>query len=210
MRRGFTLLELLLSITLMAVIAASVYAMLHSGLLARRVAADAAGQGRDLALAIDQIAGTLLSAAPPRGVLAGEFYAENNDAETGDLLRFHAFTDAAGTDWGDVVKFEFRLDSDSEGGHNLVRTCWRNLLSTRTEEGETEILCRHVTGLEFRYYDGGEWINIWDSVAQGNLLPVAVEVTVSLAAPAAGMGDQQESESTLSRVISLPCATGQG
>jgi hypothetical protein len=47
-----------------------------------------------------------------------------------------------------------------------------------------ELLAPEVTALEFRYYDGVDWVTEWDSDAQGTL-PVAVEIALQFA-PIAG------------------------
>jgi hypothetical protein len=45
-----------------------------------------------------------------------------------------------------------------------------------------ELLAPEVTSLTFRYYDGTQWLESWDSYQQGGL-PVAIEVTLVVASP---------------------------
>ncbi len=45
-----------------------------------------------------------------------------------------------------------------------------------------ELLAPEVTSLTFRYHDGTQWLESWDSYQQGGL-PVAIEVTIVLASP---------------------------
>jgi hypothetical protein len=42
-----------------------------------------------------------------------------------------------------------------------------------------ELIAPEVVGLEFRYFDGSQWLEFWDS-AQIQALPLAVEVTVAI------------------------------
>jgi type II secretion system protein J len=203
-RNAFTLLELLLAVSLTAVVMAAAGGLMSAGFAARRVVADTAGQSRTLALALDHIGRSLQSALPPHGLLAGEFVGEDAEEHENDVLRFHASIDPFGTEWSDIVQVEYRLDADSEGTLCLVRTCWRNLLATRTTEGETQVLCRGVAEFEVGYFDGADWYDAWDSTQRGNTLPIAVSLLLRL---------ESEEEDTdgpaLERLFLLPCATGQ-
>lgn len=62
-------------------------------------------------------------------------------------------------------------------------------LSTAVQEDDefaqmaaAKVTAREVSGLEFRYYDGLVWQSEWDSTLL-NLLPVAIEVTLTLRTP---------------------------
>lgn len=48
--------------------------------------------------------------------------------------------------------------------------------------GRVDCLAPEVTGLEFSYYDGSEWVDEWDS-ADKKALPIAVEVAIAVAPP---------------------------
>ena len=201
-RRAFTLLELLLAISLTAVVAGSVLAMLRMGFTARRVTADAAGQTRSLTVALDQITRTMQGALPPVGILAGAFVGEDGGADGSDAVSFYTSIDPRGTQWGDIAKVEYRVQDDL-GQSCLVRICTRNLLSTRTPEEQTDVLCRKVSALNLRYFDGTDWYDTWDSAEQANALPTAVELELTLQ-PTQTSTDA--AEATLQRVLLLPCA----
>lgn len=47
-------------------------------------------------------------------------------------------------------------------------------------DSETEPIAPEVTSIEFSYFDGQEWLEEWDSEAQGGL-PTAVEIRLSIA-----------------------------
>jgi hypothetical protein len=64
-------------------------------------------------------------------------------------------------------------------------------------------LCRGVFGFNLRYYDGSVWQDTWDSTTQGDVLPLAVEVTLQL-------DDPRQSDPNLggyctSQVFLVPC-----
>ena len=74
-----------------------------------------------------------------------------------------------------------------------------------------QVLAPEVTAVAFRYFDGSQWLESWDSSAQG-ALPLAVEVTLWLV-PAAGEEPQQTAlssdsgEETVRLVVYLPGAS---
>jgi general secretion pathway protein J len=215
-RRGFTLLEMLLAVTLLAVVMAAGYALLSTGLSARRTIDRADAEGRSLNLAVDLIARDLAAALPPGGLLAGSFVGD--DEPGGDELTLHA--SLAGNDdpdaepRGDVARVAFRLETDATGQAMLVREVVRNLLATREVDGEVQPLCRNVADFQLAYHDGAQWLDQWDSTLQANALPQAVRVTLSIRARApdptdetAGLDADVDAQThALTRVVPLPCA----
>ena len=82
--------------------------------------------------------------------------------------------------------------------------------------GDEELLAPEVTDIQFRYFDGSEWLDQWDSTEQ-NGLPVAVEVTVWLPRAKAASGGlgmssaatadlDEENEQAYQLVVHLPVA----
>ncbi len=84
---------------------------------------------------------------------------------------------------GGVAKVEFALvDNERQATYRLVRRVTTNLLSdTNNITPEEQVLCRSVKSLNFRYYDGNDWTDEWDSTTDGNSLPLAVEVEIAIA-----------------------------
>ncbi|HSG71088.1 MAG TPA: type II secretion system protein GspJ [Planctomycetaceae bacterium] len=58
-----------------------------------------------------------------------------------------------------------------------------------SSSGQTQVLAPEVTSLSFRYFDGFEWTDSWDSRAMERL-PNAVEVTLELSATGENEADQ--------------------
>jgi uncharacterized membrane protein YgcG len=83
------------------------------------------------------------------------------------------------------IKLLLEDDTDAEHGnyttYRLVREVTTNLLAPKEVEPEEQILCRDVTSLNFRYYDGDGWVDDWDSTEDANSLPKAVEVEIEVA-----------------------------
>ncbi len=220
-RRGFTLLELLLAMAITAITAGLLYAVMRAGFTAARVTADAAGDSRSLVLALDRIERAVASAPPPRGLLAGALIGDDQTVEGHDALSLHTVVDALGTEWGDIVGVSYELQAAPAApasapgeGLRLVELTTRNLLAPGEAPVETRVICADVATLNFRYFDGSGWFDSWDSTQLGNLLPVAVEVTLELREREVSQDGQSSGTSAqqtrqLTRLITLPCATGQ-
>jgi type II secretion system protein J len=204
---GYTLLELLLAVSLLAVVAAVGHGLLTGGLTARRVVADASAQSRTPALALDQVCRCLESALPPTGVLAGEFVGA--DGGDSDELAFHASLDPYGTRWSDVVRVRFYVESDGQNGTRLMRGLTRNLLASVTPQEHVQTVCRRVGSFEAQYFDGSNWFDDWDSGGRGNALPVAVRLTLALRDPSAEEGDDTL-RAPMERIVLLATAAAAG
>lgn len=109
---------------------------------------------------------------------------------TGDLMMvryFIAQTGASGIA-SDLAKQQ--LSGNDSGSAGLVRmTGDLNGLSIAMQENEEQdqmsaakIMAPEVRSISFRYYDGAQWQEEWDSTTL-NLLPTAVEVTLVLFTP---------------------------
>jgi len=210
-RRGaFTLLEMIVAMAIMAVLAGSLYATLHTAFRARRSATAAVEETRRADLTLALVETDLASAVVPTGLLAGGFLGEPATDAAGrpaDALLLHATapggTAVAGR--GDIRAIEFACEpSDDDTGLVLVRYVTTNLLAPTTPEPEEETLCRNVFALSLRYYDGIEWLDTWDSTTQDNDLPAAVEVVLELCDP--DDPDRQEATYRATRIVRLPAS----
>ena len=52
-----------------------------------------------------------------------------------------------------------------------------NLAATLASAGNTKLLANEVIGIQFRYFDGEDWVDEWDSDQDGGF-PAAVEITI--------------------------------
>ncbi len=185
-RQAFTLLEILVAITIMGILAASLYASLRTVFTGRDRALAALGPARAAGLAVSLVKGDVESALPPAGVLAGAFTgvdARNDAGRDADSLLFYSVSGMPDgvTPSADVRMIEIAavFQGEEEEGV-LVRRTTRNLLSPVLLTPEEEVLCRRVLSLNLRYYDGSAWQDLWDAAAQNNTLPRAVEMTLEL------------------------------
>jgi len=198
-RRAFTLLEMLLATTIVALLAGSLYAALTTALKARRTALASVDGVRKVNTTMELLRTDLLAAVPPRATLSGSFVGQAGGGLSGtisDGLTFSAaVTDVLpGTGVGDIKKIEYACQTSTSGTMDLVRRVTTNLLAQATVEPKEEMLCRGLTSFTLRYYDGTAWAAEWDST-KTNALPTAVEVTL-------GLGD-----ATTTRIMLIPCGT---
>src|SRR5271154_2888190 len=95
--RGFTLLELVIAMAIVAIIAASLYAAMRVGFRAATSAQTAIEPSRTAALTMELVRTDLENALPPTGLLAGTFegaQAQDNRGREDDDMVFYSTADA--------------------------------------------------------------------------------------------------------------------
>ena len=227
-RAGFTLLELLAAMSLMVVVASCMYTALYTGFRAYR-SAQAAVEPTAVAInVIELLKQDLCGVLPPGSHLAGSFIGTDSggvkgvDADSLEFYTTHVYTDdmqlsglttTTSTDTstslvGGIGKVNLLLEEDSEtkdGTYLLLRQVTTNLLAPQTAQVDEQVLCRSVASLNFRYYDGTGWLDEWDSTADSNSLPLAVEVDIEIARHDKGSKELQKRR--LVQSFTLPCQT---
>lgn len=218
-KSAFTLLEMLVALSIMALLAASLYASLRIGFDARARSEAAIAPVRSVALALDMLREDIESAPPPDGVLAGVFLGQDgktdDTGDNADTLAFYTTAEDVAAANPGIRKIEIALAPPPSRGrqqgadYDLVRSVTSNLLAPTTPEPVEEALCRHVVSLNLRYFDGTVWLDTWDSTAHLNVLPIAVAATLQIRDPsrlpkAGGTGTGLYE---VTRIFRLPCAT---
>lgn len=198
-RSGFTLLEMLAAMAMMAVLAGSLYAALNAGFRAKKHSEAALEPVRAAGIAFDIIGRDVSCIPPPRGILAGPF--------TGDAVSMAFFTRLMSTPDAapGIAAVGYQLVPHGEGSDSvLIRYVTVNLLSPEQTEPFEEKLCYGVKSVEIRYFDGTQWLEVWDSTAMGDVLPVALEISVEKSL----IQDTESSRNAerITRVFILPCA----
>jgi type II secretion system protein J len=222
-QRAFTLIELVLAMALVSMLAASLYASMHIAYQAKRTAERAVAPVRSAAIAADLLSQDLQCALPPTGVLAGPFTGSASDGGSlpgggeADVLDFYCVGEDCPPNQQTQpmqegirhVELAVRTDVDPPV---LVRRIDRNLLASQQQDPEEEILCRGVRLFQVRYYDGTTWYDEWDSTANNDSLPVAVQISLELQMDPAQSGSQQQDSGSgsvyrVTRVIQMSCVT---
>jgi general secretion pathway protein J len=231
--RGFTLIELIVAMGMVAILSVSLYASLRIAFHAKDSAEKTIEPPRTAELAMEFIrndlenamtpnaaivaaitAGTATTNPPP--ALAGSFVGTSGKDGRGrdaDDLVFYSTAESPlhATGSADIKMIELAVvQPQGSNDYVLVRRVTPNLLASSPPNPDEEVLCRGVAGFNLRYYDGTDWQDSWDSTqqdTQGNVgtIPSAVEVTVQLDRPNSS-GQMQTFRYV--RIFPLSCSTG--
>jgi type II secretion system protein J len=223
-RHGFTLIELIVAMMMVAILAGSLYGVLRSSFVAKQNAETAVEPSRtaelameilrqDITQAIQPNPANLDTTTTPAGItgLIGNFEGtdgtSNNGRNNDDLVFFTTAESPQHVDAnGEIKNIELTMiQPTNSNNYVLVRRVIRNLLTTVTPPPDTEVICRNISAFNVQYYDGAEWLDNWDSTAEDNTIPAAVAVTLELDRPANGGKGTQTFR--YSRVFQLACST---
>jgi type II secretion system protein J len=215
-RRGFTLLELVFSMMIVAMLVPVLYSCLHAAFRAKASADAAVAPARDAELVFDWLRKDISDAVPPSAStgLIGPFEGTNgtdNRSRDDDDLQFYTVADSPqDASNNNEIKFDELtvITAPNGGDHVLVRKIDRDVITQPAPNPDVEVLCRGVGGFNLRYFDGTNWNDTWDSTIEDNTLPAAVEVTLTLDRP---NGNTANPDGTRSfkyvRVIPISCST---
>jgi len=185
---GFTLLEMILAIAVTAIVSAALFTSLSGAFKTRRKAEDALS-GREAARTALEILRTDIECIPPAGsrisgIFLGENYSGMNRADADALTYVTANPNLkSDQDVADLRGIELRLlESEDDPDHYvLARMVTGNLLTPVTPEPALQVLARRVVSLNIQYYDGGDWIDEWNSIELDNAMPPAVRIELVIA-----------------------------
>lgn len=208
--KAFTLLELLVAMTMMSIIATSLYASLSIGFKAKESSENSIDAKRSARVVMDLLKREIVSALPPKGIMAGKFVGTDSRNESGndmDSLSFFsaAYNPAENEVACDIVGVEIAISTREDTDEQvLVRGITTNLLSPRSLEPYEDILCSGIETFNLRYYDGYDWLDEWDSGNYDDSLPKAVEISIGFEDKSDRDSDGKEQSLTCS--FTLPCA----
>jgi general secretion pathway protein J len=193
-RRGFTLLELMVAMSMVAIIAASLYAALAIAFKARSSARAQTEVVGSAMIALDVLEQDFRNAVSPEGALTAPFIGSTQRIGLGGIATVSFCTMgrdpfATGESGNANPFFDGRrwveLSAVSTGEDlTLVRRIGRNLLTDSAFEIEEEPLITGLASFEVRYFDGYDWLDEWDSELVGNVMPHAVEIVMEFDQPA--------------------------
>lgn len=228
---GFSLLELLLALSVAGVTAVVLYAALGIAFRARSAATKEVGAARQAAAVVETLRADFASVPIPAGVLAGTFASAGATFTTTDSAGVEtALTyvtqntqNPAAPPLGDLYEVQLALmdrrnfpqqawllddAEDPDAGRCLVRIVTHNLLGATSTEAVAQLVADRVSGLTLRYFDGDAWLDEWDSTTQNNSLPGAVEVDLTLLPAGVSLSDPEieTKQVRVRRVLALPAA----
>ncbi len=201
MNRGFTLLELMVAMTLFTIVMGAAYSLFDS---AQAISSDAGKVSRN-----QQEARFVLETLRRdlQGVVGMGMYDQESESTEDSVYQFLGSDDGSEEEPRDEIQF-LALNRDTlystspesdltmtryylvEKGENptvqsLVRIKNAALLSSdslQDEEEEAEEIGPNVMNVNFRYFDGEDWQDSWNS-SLSLTLPKAIEVTVFIRIP---------------------------
>ncbi len=208
---GFTLIELMIAVAILGLIMVMLAGSFHAVAMGKT-------QGENH-LAIDQqsrsliwemsneIRGTVYTIPSSPVVVAGVGRMENNNPldtltistlDPGHRRTIEDFGDA------DTVSYTTAPNPDRRGWFLLYRTQANTLLTLDTGSNKSArpvLLADNLLSLHFRYFDGNNWVESWDSesLPPGRQLPQAISIELVLAQPSGA-------PMRLSTIATLPMA----
>jgi hypothetical protein len=163
---AFTLIEVVISSALMALIVVSAYLCLHAAVSGQRLIEPRIEVFQQARVALALMTADLRCACPLSkefeflGMhrMVGEMEADNLDFAT------HNYTPRRPRE-GDYCQVSFYVDRDPESGQfALYRRRNPTIALDPLTGGSREELARAVSGVRFEYYDGFDWYDTWGEV----------------------------------------------
>jgi len=179
---GFTLIEVLVAISILAIILTSVYGIFSSVTTAReRLDADSAGYHK-ARVVFDRLGRELRGAYFQRDNKVLIFAGNSADDENLELqLTTTAVTPLSQTGAGIAkVHYTLSLDQDNAGEGLVLMRSEQPIYEVSDSSGEADMM-RLVPGIEAmraRFFSGGQWQDSWDGQVSG--LPELVEISLRL------------------------------
>ncbi|MGB9599322.1 MAG: type II secretion system protein GspJ [Myxococcota bacterium] len=191
-KRGMTLLEIIVSVSIVAVMASLVYGSAKRQMEARELATRIEERYSMVRIALSRICREVSMAFLSNHISPDKrtqtIFKGVNESPI-NRLTFSSFShqrlrsDVHESDQN-VITYYGRQDKKNSSLLNIMRY-EKKIIDDKPEEyQEGEVLASGVVGLRFRYYDEEkrEWVDSWDTmgIERGNKLPRYVEVTLTI------------------------------
>jgi general secretion pathway protein J len=215
---GFTLIEVVVTIGILAVVMTIVYGAFSRSLDVTRETAEVTDRVRQVQVITERLVDELSAAywfsankaivpastnKEARGRFVGTTSTASNEDRRMDQLAWTTFAHrryVGDRPESDVSEVTYRVEPSPEaGGGRLMRDERVNLLAAAGWAAQTDELATGVAEFRLRYLTRGEWVDEWDA-SQKNGLPDAVEVTVALAGSGAAPAERVQT------IVPLPLA----
>jgi type II secretion system protein J len=191
---AFTLIELILAISIMSLILSAMSGVLYVAYRLHTGVTDSLEQALppETALLTIQrdLANIVCNNTSNNIMLIGSFQTINQTNALPGQIGPDFYTTGGQPDgllpWGDVEKVDYLLQASANrnlSGQDLVRAVTHNILSVTSppQPEEKRVILSGVQSVVCTYYDGTSWDNAWDSTQQTNL-PSAIKMQIFMAA----------------------------
>ena len=186
---AFTLLELLIAVSIFAVVLGAITTVFYSAMRLRNKTAARFDELLPIHHAVTVIQRDLTGLVAPGGTFSSSFKTAALSGGQGEQNATVFCTATAPVDdtspFSELQNISYYLDGNASpaGGRDLIRAVTRNLLPPTTTDSDKQWLLGNVRTLTFTYFNGSTWADTWDSTTQTNNLPRAIKVQLNLAAP---------------------------
>jgi type II secretion system protein J len=213
-RHAFTLIEILIAITILALVLTAIYSSWTAILRASRVGRDAAASVQRSRIALRLLQDSLASARlfvqnqtmVPQNRTNYDFIAENGEEATLSFVARLAKSFPRAGKFGDldVRRVTFSVEAGPDSSRQLVLRQSPLLMELDADEKERPVvLAKNVKEFQLEFWDmqKGEWIDEWTRADQ---LPRVVRITLQLADNAHSV----QAQDSVTRIVSLPAFIG--
>lgn len=187
---AFTLIEVLLAITVFALVLAAMQTVFYGAVRLRNKTTAEVEKAVPLQHVLAILKRDLEGVVMPGGTLAGPLQSvpTNTTAmtERGRAMGPQFYT-TTGTlsdtlPWGEIQRVTYYLapPTNQVEGLDLYRSVTRNLLPAGQEEPEDQWLMGGVEEVTFWFHDGYQWQVSWDSTQETTPLPLGLKVEIEL------------------------------
>lgn len=187
---AFTLLELLLTITIFSIVLVAVNAVFFGALRLRQKTADAAAKSLPLEFALSLLRRDLTGLVLPGGTFAGSLdSAATVQGLNEQNVATEIFTTSGvlrdGLPWAEIQRVAYVLRQPTNRltnlrGMDLVRVVKRNLLPISEDQVEEQRLLLGVNRIDLSFFDGTGWRTSWNSTNEVTSLPRAIRVELTM------------------------------
>jgi general secretion pathway protein J len=186
-RAAFTLLELLIAVSIFAIVLASINAVFFAALRLRNRTAASLDKLLPVEQALTIIRRDLANIVIPGTNLAGPLQTTPGTNAMANSAGPVFFTATGALDdvnpYADIQKISYTLlpSTNRYQGMDLVRLVSRNLLAPTPETPIPQWLLSGVSAFNVLFYDGGQWRDYWDSTTELTKLPLGIKVQIQRA-----------------------------
>ena len=185
--QAFTLAELLIAVSIFAIVLAAMNTVLFSAIHLRDKTTETVEKALPVEYALTTIKHDLANLVTPGGTFGGTLQSTPTTNTTPNQVSPDFYSNTGTPEgaypWGDIQKVSYLLVPSANRyglGKDLVRAVTRNLLATTDQTPTQQWLLSGVESITFNYYDGTQWAEVWDTTTQTNL-PTAIKVQIQMA-----------------------------
>ncbi len=184
--RAFTLIEVLLAVTIFGIVLVALQGIFHGALRLRNRTVESIENALPLEQALTIIRRDLAGIVPPGGTLGGSVQTTPViDGMNGQpTIEFHTAVGILSdrVPWSEVRRVAYLLTAPTNGsaGRVLHRAVTHNLLPVNQATLEDQTLIGGVDSVHFSFYDGSTWRDTWNSTNETVPLPRAIRFELLL------------------------------